>query len=115
VSVWQSEEPTNAETYILEMHKAGKGLAAWDPRPRKPYAGEQGVVPGDVGTFTAEGGFKKIFNIFEDEQSIRLSDLSWASYTPPKLKTVTYEDELPLGLTIGRGTSRDIELTSDGR
>lgn len=115
MSIWQSEKPTKAETYILEMHKSGKGLAAWDPRPRKPYTDERRVVPGDVGTFSAEGGFKKTFNIFEDKESIISSVYALDGYNPPALKVVTYEEELPLGHTIVEGTSTDVEFTSDGK
>ncbi|RXW14218.1 hypothetical protein EST38_g11639 [Candolleomyces aberdarensis] len=96
------------------MRKSGKGLASWDPRPRKPYATERGVSPGDVGTFSAEGGFKKIFNILDDERFMRALNVSRDAYPPLKLNVVTHAEELPLGHTIVQGTSTNIKFTSDG-
>jgi hypothetical protein len=113
-----SQEPTKPETYILEMHKSGKGLAVWDPRPHCPHnanADEQGVVPGDVGTFSAHEGFSKLFNIFADAQAIRTSTRSQHVYIPPKPDTIYKKEALPLGYTFARGASANINFTLDGK
>ncbi|RXW17748.1 hypothetical protein EST38_g8099 [Candolleomyces aberdarensis] len=96
------------------MHKSGQGLAVWNPRPNNPDANEQGVVPGDVGTFSAREGFKKIFNIVEDSQAIRTSKPSQNEFISPELDAPCKE-ALPLGHTFAQGTSTDVEFTSDGR
>lgn len=108
-----SSESTEAEIYIAEMLDSGKGLAPWDPRPRKPYLDERGIVPGDVGTFSVSDGFKRIFNIFEDGKSIKAANSDWETYHPPEVKVVTHEEELSLGHTIVRGASVDVKFTAD--
>ncbi|KAF6744335.1 hypothetical protein DFP72DRAFT_929795 [Ephemerocybe angulata] len=50
------------------MLSSGMGLACWNT---KPHTGAVGPVLGDVGTFSAQDGFIKIFNLWDDEKSIR--------------------------------------------
>lgn len=109
-----SAQPTKPETYIQEMHRSGQGLAVWNPRPDNPNGDEQGVAPGDVGIFSAREGFKKIFNIVEDQQAIRASKFSQNEFVPPALDAPCKE-ALPMGHTFAQGTSTDIEFTPDGR
>jgi len=44
----------------------GKGLPCADPRPH-PLIGESGVDVGDVGIFTCEDGFQKLFNLWDKQ------------------------------------------------
>ncbi|TEB33867.1 hypothetical protein FA13DRAFT_115783 [Coprinellus micaceus] len=53
------------------MLAQGYGLPCWEPRPLDPQAQPQGVVPGDVGTYTAESGFRRTFNLFDDARTIQ--------------------------------------------
>ena len=46
-------------TLLLESH----GLPCWNPAPA---GNTSAVVPGDVGIYTPEGGFRTIFNLFDD-------------------------------------------------
>ena len=106
-------EVTRAETYVRCI-TSKNGLACWQPRPRKPYAGEQGVVPGDVGTFSAGDGFRKIFNIWEDQEEIKAARLTQEAYAPLNMTITTHHDELSEGDTVVHGTSSDTRYTSDG-
>lgn len=90
------------------MLKAGEGLACWRPRPIKPYSGQRGVVPGDVGTYSAEGGFKRIFNLWDDEELIGRLDDGCSFPLPPRNLAVD-PDAIPKGFTITEGVdSREI-------
>lgn len=96
---------TIPEVYVCSMLGSGNGLACWNTRPRRPVAGENGVIPGDVGTFTAEGGFKRMFNLWIDEETIRLTTagLGKAEYrSPPSLVEVAC-DAFMKGSTIAQG------------
>ncbi|RXW17689.1 hypothetical protein EST38_g8167 [Candolleomyces aberdarensis] len=114
ISPSQTLGATRAEVYIRSMLTSGKGLASWQPRPRKPHSGERGVLPGDVGTFSSSGGFKKIFNFQEDEAVIRSSKIFGEGYRPPRMDVVTIEEELSVGDTIVKGTSAITEYASNG-
>ena len=59
------------EIYVRTLLAEGHGLPCWEPRPLEPQAQPQGVVPGDVGTYTAESGFRRSFNLFDDASNIR--------------------------------------------
>jgi hypothetical protein len=89
------------------MLKSGKGLACWKPRPRKPNSGPRGTVPGDVGTFSAEGGFKKTFNIWDDEELLRgVASVSGSPpFRLPPQRVVFDPKEIPQGNTIADGAS----------
>ncbi|KAJ2929795.1 hypothetical protein H1R20_g7306, partial [Candolleomyces eurysporus] len=105
---------TRPEVYIRSMLTSGKGLASWSPRPRDPV-GERGVVPGDVGTFSAQHGFKKIFNLQEDKGAIRSSKIFGKNYSLPKMDhVVTHKEELSVGEMIVKGTSVKTQYAPDG-
>jgi hypothetical protein len=44
----------------------GHGLACWEPRCFEPEIRPHGIIPGDVGTYTTEDGFKVAFNLWDD-------------------------------------------------
>jgi hypothetical protein len=98
--------------YVRSMLVSGKGLACWHPRPRKPYQGKRGVIPGDVGVYSACRGFEKIFNLWEVGE--RLVDEDGQSYAPPQMDIVDPEEEFSLGDTVVQGTNSAIEPASDG-
>ncbi|KAF5322967.1 hypothetical protein D9611_009329 [Ephemerocybe angulata] len=62
------DRPVPAEIYVGSMLSSGMGLACWNT---KPHAGAVGPALGDVGTYSAQDGFIKIFNLWDDEESIR--------------------------------------------
>jgi hypothetical protein len=99
--------------YVRSMLVSGKGLACWHPEPRKPYAGKRGVVPGDVGIYSACGGFEKIFNLWEDERWMEYA--SGQTYAPPKMDIVIQEGEFSLGHIVAQGASSATDYTSDGQ
>ncbi|KAF6741629.1 hypothetical protein DFP72DRAFT_942477 [Ephemerocybe angulata] len=69
------------------MLSSGMGLACWNT---KPHAGAVGPALGDVGTFTAQDGFNKIFNLWDDEESIRKTARSTSPgnyYRSPPMRT----------------------------
>ncbi|RXW15366.1 hypothetical protein EST38_g10487 [Candolleomyces aberdarensis] len=105
-------EPTKPEVYIRSMLTSGKGLASWEP---SPYDGERGTLPGDVGTFSAAGGFKKIFNLWEDAEDIRRKNSSENCYTPPKKNVSTRKGVLGPRGPVRDGTSADTQYTDDGK
>lgn len=107
-------DATQSEVYIRSMLTSGKGLASWRPGPPDGVAGRRGVVPGDVGTFRANDGFQRIFNLWEDQDAIRSSGIFGETYTPPKMDAVTHKGDLSAGDTIARGTSAVTEYASDG-
>ncbi|KAJ3523976.1 hypothetical protein NMY22_g11205 [Coprinellus aureogranulatus] len=76
VTVSSIDEPedkmTTPDVYVSRMLKSGRGLACWQPQPRwKDSTNECGTTPGDVGTFTSGGGFKKLFNLWDDDEPVR--------------------------------------------
>ena len=87
----------------------GLGLACWKPGPQGRIVRRQGSIPGDVGTFSPEGGFKRLFNIWDDEDALRttgraISDR--ATYRSPEGRLYsTTQDGLHGGDTLVRGTS----------
>lgn len=108
---------TTPDIYVLNMLRTGKGLACWQPRPRKPLANKTGTVPGDVGIFTAEGGFKKLFNIWEDDEAVRATGRGWCStaYQLPERDVVITESVLARGDAVAQGTSSLTSWTDDGQ
>ncbi|RXW13043.1 hypothetical protein EST38_g12811 [Candolleomyces aberdarensis] len=107
---------TNAEIYVRNMLCARAGLACWSPRPRKPFTGERGVVPGDVGTYDLTDGFKTIFNIWRDEALLkRINTSGLQSCKLPPNDTMFHLDELKEGATIVSGTSSNVHESEDGR
>ncbi|KAF6747374.1 hypothetical protein DFP72DRAFT_609206 [Ephemerocybe angulata] len=111
-----TEQLTTPEIFLCSLLGSGKGLPCWQPKPRKPFVGKHGVVPGDVGTYSAEGGFKKIFNLWEDEAAIQdRARLFGEIYRLPE-KTITIDhDELSKDDIIASpGTWSDVEYGPDG-
>ncbi|KAJ3542292.1 hypothetical protein NMY22_g3565 [Coprinellus aureogranulatus] len=117
-SFLESHNLTTPQVYVRSMLKSGKGLACWKPRPRSANPGERGTVPGDVGTFTPEAGFKKTFNLWDDEESLQGSANS-SGVSPFRLPTrniVIDPEEIPRGRTIAEGASSStIYCKSDAR
>ncbi|KAF5326064.1 hypothetical protein D9611_000876 [Ephemerocybe angulata] len=62
------DKPIPAEIYVGSMLSSGMGLPCWNT---EPHAGEVGPALADVGTFSAQDGFIKIFNLWDDEEAIR--------------------------------------------
>ncbi|KAJ2925413.1 hypothetical protein H1R20_g11707, partial [Candolleomyces eurysporus] len=52
------------------MISKGEGFPCWNP-PRPPNRPPKEIVPGDVGTVDAKESFRKLYNIWEDEDTIR--------------------------------------------
>lgn len=99
------------------MLHAGRGLPCWQPRPREPLKDGEGVIPGDVGIFSVEDGFMKIFNLWDDEVSIRGSPAG-ASYhlryaIPPKPELVVETHELDEGQALVHGAWFETIYESD--
>jgi hypothetical protein len=88
------------------MLRSKAGLPCWYPKPCKPI-GERGVVPGDVGTFDLTDGFRRIFNLWEDEL--------FASYRLPCQDVIVHSEHFAEGHTIVSGTSANVRRTIDGK
>ncbi|KAJ3507962.1 hypothetical protein NMY22_g16765 [Coprinellus aureogranulatus] len=59
------------EIYVLKLLGTGYGLPCWEPGPSPPEIVPQGVVPGDVGTYSTEWGFEKTFNLWDDKDVLQ--------------------------------------------
>ncbi|RXW17707.1 hypothetical protein EST38_g8147 [Candolleomyces aberdarensis] len=101
----QSQVTTNAEIYTRSMLCCNEGLPCWRPQPRKPI-GLRGIVPGDVGTFDLTHGFRKIFNLWEDESA--------GGWDLPA-KEIVCIDHFAEGHTIASGASSKIRRSEDGK
>ncbi|RXW15666.1 hypothetical protein EST38_g10183 [Candolleomyces aberdarensis] len=66
----------------------------------------RGIVPGDVGTFDLTYGFKKIFNLWEDE---------YAGGWDLPAKEIVRSDHFAEGHTISSGTSSKVRRSEDGK
>lgn len=108
---------TTPDVYVLQMLRSGKGLPCWQPRPWKPYASKSGTVPGDVGIFAAESGFKKLFNIWDDDEAVRSTGRRQCgtAYELPERKLVVTESVLLRGEAVAQGTSSQTSWTDDDR
>ncbi|KAF5332258.1 hypothetical protein D9611_008140 [Ephemerocybe angulata] len=70
---------TTPQVYVYSMLNSGHGLACWKPQPWKTAPPktfrnrreEWGAKPGDVGIYRIEDGFKRLFNIWDDEDAIQ--------------------------------------------
>jgi hypothetical protein len=69
------------------------------------FSGPDGIVPGDVGTFSAEDGFRKTFNIWDDLSLIRQSGKTAIdrAFLPPENDIACHEDKLQEGETVMEG------------
>jgi hypothetical protein len=113
---FQSRNSTKAEIYIQSMLKSSghHGLACWSPKPREPLVNGKGVIPGDVGTFSAGYGFRKFFNIWEGELGERLM-AAGSRHQFPSGGVIIHPTELEEGQAIFHGTSSSVHRTPDGR
>ncbi|KAF5330063.1 hypothetical protein D9611_010431 [Ephemerocybe angulata] len=117
----EMQKLTTPEVYVASMLGSGKGLACWQPRPRQPFAGEslRGVIPGDVGIFHPESGFKRSFNLWEDEASLREEYGAVASsetpYQSPHRRVAVYEEELKKDDILVQGAACEMVYWDDPR
>ncbi|KAJ3503000.1 hypothetical protein NMY22_g18399 [Coprinellus aureogranulatus] len=112
----QIQNLTNPEVYVRKL-SPGRGLACWRPEPFHPLVGERGIVPGDVGTYTPEDGFRKSFNIWDDAASIRASALSLnkRAYLLPPSQLIYQTAKLDVGDIISEGVSSRPTVCTVGR
>ncbi|KAF6743009.1 hypothetical protein DFP72DRAFT_152967 [Ephemerocybe angulata] len=108
---------TMPQVYVYHMLRAGKGLACWKPEPSysPPAVNPKGAVPGDVGMYTPEGGFKKIFNLWDDEHSLKIMarTLDQAEYKSPPNGLVVNR-EFQRGATVTRGAVAEVHESLAG-
>ncbi|TEB19849.1 hypothetical protein FA13DRAFT_305051 [Coprinellus micaceus] len=96
--------------YVRALLAEGYGLPCWKPAPSDPEAQPKGVVPGDVGTYTAEGGFRRTFNLFDNADVIhkiaqRTQTCIQVSHCNPSPETFTRPGMLPKGEVMVEGAS----------
>ena len=111
-------DPSNAEVYIQALSRAStRGLPCWQPMP-STLSGTEGAVPCDVGTFSADDGFKKMFNLKDDAASIRETGQACGRevYDPPRSNDIRSKDALQAGDTVSHGaqSKTDVEWLSSG-
>ena len=96
---------STAEVYVRGLLESGNGLPCWNPKPRNRDAETKGIVPGDVGIYTAELGFEKILNLWEDEMEIQAVGRSMgaAPYRPPKRTIVYRRNAIEEGEVVAQG------------
>ncbi|TEB28192.1 hypothetical protein FA13DRAFT_1776059 [Coprinellus micaceus] len=58
------------DVYVHTLLQERLGLPCWEPRPLDMENYPAGVLPGDVGTYTIEGGFERLFNLFADKETL---------------------------------------------
>jgi hypothetical protein len=106
---------TRAEIYVRSMLRSGHGLACWNPKPRNPLVPGKGVTPGDIGTFTPVYGFKKIFNIWDNESlgDQVVQSPRYLAQAPSRLIRV-HQAELREGDTVCEGISSVVRKTPSG-
>lgn len=78
--------------------------------------GKNGTAPGDVGVYTADRGFEKLFNIWDDELGIQTvaESLGGVPYQPPKRTLLLRQNTLREGDMVVRGVStRTLQTTSE--
>jgi hypothetical protein len=76
----------------------------------------RGVTPGDVGIFSVQEGFQKIFNIWDDEGAMRQTAATQgyeASYHAPTRRKNIIRKEYSQGDTVVQGTTSRTTLASD--
>lgn len=80
-----------------------------------PEQQPNGVVPGDVGTYTPEDGFQRTFNLWDDHCIIRKIAETIdpdRGYQDLKRNIITHRDKLQRGETLVCGASTDTRLHS---
>ncbi|KAF6746002.1 hypothetical protein DFP72DRAFT_1175819 [Ephemerocybe angulata] len=93
------------EVYVFRMLNAMKGLPCWEPCPQGRFAGPQGVIPGDVGTYGVADGFKKTFNIWKDEAIRETAASCGISYHAPEGGETTCAEVWEKGDAVTQGPS----------
>lgn len=94
------------EVYVFRMLNAMKGLPCWEPNPQGRFSGPEGVVPGDVGTYSVADGFKKTFNIWNDDEAIRsTASRCGIIYHTPEGRETTRVQVLGKGDAVTQGPS----------
>ncbi|KAF6759397.1 hypothetical protein DFP72DRAFT_134571 [Ephemerocybe angulata] len=109
---------TTPQVYVYSMLNSGHGLACWKPQPWKTappktfgYRREEwGAKPGDVGIYRVEDGFKRLFNVWDDEDAIQ--NTAKASFSPVPYLTrgkiarrITTRREFEQGDTVTHGAT----------
>ncbi|KAF6759375.1 hypothetical protein DFP72DRAFT_1043093 [Ephemerocybe angulata] len=124
---------TTPQVYVYSMLGSGRGFACWKPQnqdsvgsPRRRIfpsishsestVGWRGIIPGDVGTYDAERGFRKMFNLWEDDEAIRgmARDIYHGIYTAPDDSEVKIsEDDFRRGDTAAQSASAEVNDSGD--
>ncbi|KAJ3541372.1 hypothetical protein NMY22_g3910 [Coprinellus aureogranulatus] len=114
-----ADKRTLGEVYVYSMLHAGKGFPCWKPEPRKPLTSGEGVVPGDVGVLSVEGGFVKIFNVWDDETSLQESEAGRSAKAPynapPRPVPFIRTNELAKGKALVAGAWYETIYESDDK
>ncbi|KAJ3512786.1 hypothetical protein NMY22_g15232 [Coprinellus aureogranulatus] len=117
--------PTYAEIYVRGLLHSGYGLACWEPAPHGNDAegSSGGVMPGDVGTYSVDRSFTKLFNIWEDEAELRngetivdgVSQNSPANETSPDQVVIVHEFHYQShpGAVLALTSSADLVSSND--
>ncbi|TEB28208.1 hypothetical protein FA13DRAFT_815837 [Coprinellus micaceus] len=101
------------EVYVHTLLGEKLGLPCWEPRPLGLGNQVRGTVPGDVGTYTTEGGFHRLFNLWEDQATLcSLSDTCRTSVGCQGVSTKyhTTPDWMKGGDAIACGASTETPL-----
>ncbi|KAJ3527699.1 hypothetical protein NMY22_g9684 [Coprinellus aureogranulatus] len=103
-----ANNPSYAEVYVRGLLHSGYGLPCWEPAPHDSDSERTGVMPGDVGTYTVNGSFRKLFNLQDDEKAIRelATVCSRGSYFAMR-QHIRRESIIEEGETIVNGVSSD--------
>ncbi|KAF6761115.1 hypothetical protein DFP72DRAFT_880124 [Ephemerocybe angulata] len=112
------EQMTIPEIYLCSLLGSGRGLPCWQPSPQSALrtGKDRGVVPGDVGIYSVEEGFRKLFNLWEDGAAIQeRARLSGETYELPERAVTIDIDELSRGDIIASpGISSHMVDRADG-
>lgn len=74
-----------------------------------------GVAPGDVGTYTPEDGFRRTFNLWDEQDMRAIREIAETThpdsgYQDLERGIITDRDKLQKGETLVRGASTDKRL-----
>ncbi|KAF6745530.1 hypothetical protein DFP72DRAFT_49914 [Ephemerocybe angulata] len=95
------------EVYVFRMLNIMRGLPCWQPDPQG-LAGPQGIIPGDVGTYSVGEGFLKMWNIWDDEETVRRSSVGTPNskiYFAPRGRQTLRTQAFAEGDTVAEGPS----------
>lgn len=93
------------EVYVFKMLNSMRGLPCWQPDPQG-LTGPQGVIPGDVGTYSVGDGFMKLWNIWDDEEEVQktVAKISNAgTYIAPQGRQTVRTQVFAEGNTVAEG------------